>query len=47
MSADTQQIVALALVALAAIALVRRHRRRRKNPGCSGACSCPSEKLRH
>ncbi len=46
MNAQTQTIVALAVVALAALWLTRRMIRQRKHPGCSDDCGCPATELR-
>ncbi|MFM8333975.1 MAG: hypothetical protein ACKODK_00305 [Opitutaceae bacterium] len=46
MAADTQRIVALAIVALAAAALVARAFRGRKRPGCDAGCACAPHRRR-
>jgi MYXO-CTERM domain-containing protein len=46
MSASTQTIVALGLVALAAALLVRIFLQRRKQPGCGADCSAVSPEIK-
>jgi hypothetical protein len=46
MSASLQTILALALVAAAAALLLRATLRRRKNPGCGGACGAVSPEIK-
>jgi hypothetical protein len=46
MNATLQTIVALAIVAATATWLVLRSVAKRKNPGCSGDCGCPSSEIK-
>jgi hypothetical protein len=46
MSPEFQTIAALVVVAIAATWLVVRAVVKRRNPGCSGDCACPTEKLK-
>jgi len=51
MSASFQSIAALAVVALAIAAFVWRAAVKRRRPGCSSGCGCPTDsfkaKLKH
>ena len=46
MTAQTQTLVALAVVALAATWLVLRAFAKQKNPGCGGDCGCPASEIK-
>ena len=46
MSAETQTLAALALVAAAAVWLAMRALGKKKKPGCGGDCGCPTDELK-